>query len=45
MRPPSFTNKMQGNLSPTIEERLEVGANVSRGVLLNEQSGRGVPAK
>ncbi len=28
-----------------IEERLEVGANVPRGVLLNEQSGRGVPAE
>lgn len=28
-----------------IEEGLEVGANVRRGVLLNEQSGRCVPAK
>ena len=28
-----------------IEKCLEVGANVPRGVLLNEQSGRGVPAK
>jgi hypothetical protein len=28
-----------------IEKCLEVGANVPRGVLLDEQSGRGVPAK
>jgi hypothetical protein len=104
MRPQSFTNKMQGNLSPmrrtpmleqvnalpssqgklplhdrnrqlhsdkgradmgghvvgafvgvpisagvlwrqAIEKCLEIGANVPRGVLLYEQSGRGVPAK
>ena len=28
-----------------IEERLEISANVRRGVLLDEQSGRGMPAK
>jgi hypothetical protein len=28
-----------------VEERLEIGANVRRRVLLNEQSGRGVPAE
>ncbi len=28
-----------------IEECLEIGANVARRVLLNEQCGRGVPAK
>jgi hypothetical protein len=28
-----------------IEKRLEISANVLRGVLLDEQSGRGMPAK